>query len=166
MDCFAEPVIGRAFARPGGSQRRLPIEPNSASPPLNRCRQSWNDMKTLLPLLLLAMPSAASAADVGPCNTAATKVEMAVTLRLASEDRPVNINFRTRAEGVKVPSYLAAKYPDEMSIVLQYEFKQLNVRDDRFEVVVWFKGYPERLVVPFNAVKALYDKDELKCSDD
>ena len=85
----------------------------------------------------------------------ATKVEMAVTLRLASEDRPVNIKFRTRAEGVKVPSYLAAKYPDEMSIVLQYEFKQLNVRDDRFEVVVWFRGYPERLVVPFNAVKAL-----------
>jgi hypothetical protein len=120
-------------------------------------------MKALLPLLLLATTSAAFAADIGPCNTKATRFEIAATLRLASEDRPVNINFRTRAEGVKVPSYLAAKYPDEMSIVLQYEFKQLNVRDDRFEVVVWFKGYPERLVVPYNAIKAFYDKSEPKC---
>jgi hypothetical protein len=42
--------------------------------------------------------------------------------------------------------------------------RQLNVKDDRFEVLVWFKGYPERLVVPFNAIKALYDRTELKCS--
>jgi hypothetical protein len=70
---------------------------------------------------------------------------MAATLRLAAEERPVNITFRTRADGVKVPSYLATQFPDEMSIVLQYQFGQLNVRDDRFEVVLWFKGYPERL---------------------
>ena len=120
-------------------------------------------MKALLPLLLLAMTSVASAADIGPCNTPATRLEIAATLRLASEDRPVNIAFRTKSEGVKVPPYLAAKYPDEMSIVLQYEFKQLNVWDDRFEVVLWFKGYPERLVVPFNAIKAFYDRSEPKC---
>jgi hypothetical protein len=120
-------------------------------------------MKALLPIVLLAMTSAANAADVGPCNTPATRVEMAVTLRLAAEERPVNITFRTRADGVKVPSYLATKYPDEISIVLQYQFGQLNVRDDRFEVVLWFKGYPERLVVPFNAIKAFYDKSEPKC---
>jgi hypothetical protein len=57
-----------------------------------------------------------------------------------------------------------AKYPVEMNIVLQYEFGKLNVKDDRFEVVVWFKGYPERLVVAFNAIKAFYDRTELKCS--
>jgi len=56
------------------------------------------------------------------------------------------------------------KYPTEMTVVLQYEFGKLNVKDDRFEVLVWFKGYPERLVVPFNAIKAFYDRTELKCS--
>ena len=120
-------------------------------------------MKALLPFLLLAMMSAATAAEVGPCSTPMAKLEMAATLRLASEDRPVNINFRTRAEGVKMPAYLTAKYPDDMSIVLQYQFGQLKVRDDRFEVVVWFKGYPARLVVPFNAVRAFYDNTKLQC---
>jgi hypothetical protein len=32
--------------------------------------------------------------------------------------------------------------------------------------VLWFEGYPQRLVVPFNAVKAFYDKTELKCFAD
>jgi hypothetical protein len=120
-------------------------------------------MKALLPFLLLAMTSAASATEIGPCNTQATRVEMAATLRLASEDRPVDINFRTKAEGVKVPAYLAKQHPDDLWIVLQYQFEQLNVRDDRFEVVLWFKGYRERLVVPFNAVKAFYDNSAPKC---
>ena len=120
-------------------------------------------MKALLPFLLLMMTSAATAAEVGPCGTPLAKLEMAATLRLASEDRPVNINFRTRAEGVKMPAYLTAKYPDDMSIVLQYQFGQLKVRDDRFEVVVWFKGYPARLVVPFNAVRAFYDNSKPQC---
>lgn len=121
-------------------------------------------MKALIPFLLLAMMSVASGAKAEPCSTPATRVEMAATLRRAAEERPVNITFRTRADGAKVPSYLVKKYPDELSIVLQYQFGQLNVRDDRFEVVLWFKGYPERLVVPFNAVTAFYDRDELKCS--
>ncbi len=120
-------------------------------------------MKALLPLLLLATIPAATAAEVGPCGTPLARLEMAGTLRLASEDRPVNINFRTKAEGVKVPPYLAQQHPDEMSIVLQYQFGQLNVRDDRFEVVLWFKGYPERLVVPFSAIKAFYDNSAPKC---
>jgi len=123
-------------------------------------------MKALPPFLLLAMTSVASAADIGPCNTPAMRIEMAATLRLAAEERPVNITFRTKAGGVRVPSYLLTKYPEEMSIVLQYEFAQLNIRDDRFEVVLRFKGYPELLVVPFNAIKALYDKTDLKCSAD
>ena len=52
------------------------------------------------------------------------KVEMAETLWQAAEDHPVHITFMTRSEGVKMPAYLAAKYPDEMTIVLQYEFGQ------------------------------------------
>ena len=120
-------------------------------------------MKALLPFLLLAMMSAATAAEVGPCSTPMAKLKMAATLRLASEDRPVNVNFRTQAEGVKIPPYLTKQYPDDMSIILQYQFAQLNVTDDRFEVVVWFKGYPERLVVPFNAVRAFYDNAKLQC---
>ena len=110
---------------------------------------------------LFAAP-AAKAAE--PCSTTPARYNIAETLWQAAEEHPVHITFMTRSEGVKMPAYLVAKYPDEMTVVLQYEFGKLNVRDDRFEVVVWFKGYPERLVVPFNVIKAFYDRTELKCS--
>ena len=124
-------------------------------------------MKALLPfLLLLATISAASAGEIGPCNAPTTRVEMAATLRRAAEDHPVSVNFLTRAEGVKLPAHLLSKYPDDITIILQFEFARLNVKDDRFEVMLWFKGRSDWVVVPFNAVRAFYDKTELKCSVD
>src|SRR4051794_31544090 len=121
-------------------------------------------MKTRTVLLLLAMVSAASSAGAEPCSTVPARYDIAATLRLAAEERPVNVTFLTKAEGVKMADYLKAKYPEEMTIILQYEFERLNVKDDRFEVLVWFKDRAERLVVPFNAIKAFWDKAELKCS--
>jgi hypothetical protein len=52
-----------------------------------------------------------------------------------------------------------------MTIILQEDFAQLNVRDDRFDVVLRSKTYPERLTVPFAAIKAFWDKAELKCTN-
>jgi hypothetical protein len=122
-------------------------------------------MKNCLLPILLAIGAIASPAKAETCNTVDARYTVARTLRLAAEQRPVNVLFRTTAEGVKLPAYLRTKYPDEMAIILQYEFKQLNVKDDRFEVVVWFKGYPERLTVPFQAIKSFWDNGELKCAD-
>jgi hypothetical protein len=79
---------------------------------------------------------------------------------------PGQHQFLTKAEGVKLPAHLLSKYPDDITIILQYEFARLNVKDDRFEVVLWFKGRSDWVVVPFNAVKAFYDKTELKCFAD
>jgi hypothetical protein len=53
-----------------------------------------------------------------------------------------------------------------MRIVLQHQFGRLNVKDDRFDVVLWFKRKPERLSVPFDAIKAFWDKEDLKCFND
>ena len=52
---------------------------------------------------------------------------------------------------------LKEQYPEEMTIVLQYQFWDLQVSNDRFEVKLSFGNVPERLVVPFQAVKAFYD---------
>jgi hypothetical protein len=41
---------------------------------------------------------------------------------------------------MRLPAYLLAQYPDEMTIILQFQFRRLVVRDDRFEVELWFKG--------------------------
>ena len=67
------------------------------------------------------------------------------------------IAFDTRADGVSVSKRLKEQYPEEMTIVLQYQFWDLQVTNERFEVKLSFSNVPERLVVPFSAVKAFYD---------
>ena len=67
------------------------------------------------------------------------------------------IAFDTGAEGVSVSKRLKEQYPEEMTIVLQYQFWDLQVSNERFEVKLSFGSLPERLVVPFQAVKAFYD---------
>jgi uncharacterized protein len=67
------------------------------------------------------------------------------------------ITFDTRAEGVQISPRIKAKYPQEMTIVLQHQFWDLKVTDDDFEVGLAFNGIPERLHIPFKAVKAFHD---------
>jgi hypothetical protein len=117
-------------------------------------------------LLLAALLTSPALAESNSCDTAAARDMMAMTLPRAGDERPVNITYRTRAEGVKLPAYLLEQYPDEMNIILQYQFDRLVVRNDRFEVTVYFKGKPARLTVPFDAVKAFFDKDVAKCWGD
>ena len=67
------------------------------------------------------------------------------------------IAFDIDAEGVSVSKRLKEQYPEEMTIVLQHQFWDLLVTNERFEVKLSFSNVPERLVVPFSAVKAFYD---------
>ena len=64
------------------------------------------------------------------------------------------IAFDTEAPGVSVSKRLKEQYPDEMTIVLQHQFWDLQVTNDRFEVKLSFGSVPEKLVVPFQAVKS------------
>ena len=116
-------------------------------------------------LLFLAVLVTATPAFAESCNKPALRARIAETIKLASEQRPVNITFRTHADGVKLSQGLKSKYPDDMTIILQQDFEQLNIKDDRFEVLLRFMGNRERLSIPFNAIKAFWDKSELKCSD-
>lgn len=67
------------------------------------------------------------------------------------------ITFLSRGDGVKLSPRLLAQYPEEMTIILQHQFWDLIVTEDRFEVGLSFGGIPERLVVPFNAIKSFFD---------
>jgi hypothetical protein len=67
------------------------------------------------------------------------------------------ITFDTRVDGVRMSARLKASYPDEMTIVLQHQFWDLAVGEDDFDVGLAFNGIPERLHVPFKAVKAFMD---------
>jgi len=67
------------------------------------------------------------------------------------------IAFNTRFPGVILSERIAARYPREMTVVLQHQFWNLVVTDELFEVELSFDNIPEKLVVPFNAVKGFLD---------
>jgi hypothetical protein len=67
------------------------------------------------------------------------------------------ITFATKAPGVRISSRLLNQYPEDMTIVLQYQFWDLTVTDHAFEVGLSFNGVPERLLIPFSALKAFAD---------
>jgi hypothetical protein len=67
------------------------------------------------------------------------------------------ITFATTAPGVRLSERMRKQYPEEMTIILQHQFWDLDVGDDEFEVGLSFGGVAERLVVPFEAVTAFFD---------
>ncbi len=67
------------------------------------------------------------------------------------------ITFLTGAPGVRVSPRLRERYPDQMTIVLQYQYWDLKVTDSGFEVGLSFSDIPEKLEVPFSAVRGFYD---------
>ena len=67
------------------------------------------------------------------------------------------ITFKTGAPGVDIPGHLKERFPDEMTIVLQNKFWDLNVTDAGFSVGLSFNQMPSKLVVPFAAITAFVD---------
>lgn len=67
------------------------------------------------------------------------------------------ITFMTGAPGVRISSRLKERYPEQMTIVLQYQYWDLKVSDTGFEVGLSFSDIPERLEVPFSAIRGFYD---------
>ena len=69
------------------------------------------------------------------------------------------LTFRTDHPGTTVPGHLKARYPQEITIVLQHQFEDLNIdrAAARFAVTLFFGGVPSRLVVPFGALTMFHD---------
>jgi hypothetical protein len=67
------------------------------------------------------------------------------------------VTFRTDADGVEIPDNLRAKYPVEMTIVLEHQFWDLEVTETEFSVTLSFSNRPERIRVPLAAITAFAD---------
>ncbi len=67
------------------------------------------------------------------------------------------ITFKTDAPGVSAPPDLLGKYPEEMTIVLQHQYIDLDPQETLFCVTLKFGGQPKRLKVPYSAVTRFYD---------
>lgn len=67
------------------------------------------------------------------------------------------ITFLTDYSGVKIPDYLRDRYPGEMTIVLQYQFSDLYVDDQKMQVTLSFNNVPEKLEIPLAAISIFAD---------
>ncbi len=67
------------------------------------------------------------------------------------------ITFLTRYPGVEIEESLAEKYPEEITIVLEHQFWDLQAHADEFEVTLKFGGIPKYLKVPYLALTRFHD---------
>ncbi|MEM9104482.1 MAG: SspB family protein [Pseudomonadota bacterium] len=67
------------------------------------------------------------------------------------------ITFLTNAPGVRISAYLREKYTEQMTIVIQHQFWDLKVTDSYFEIGLSFSDKPEKLHIPFSAIRGFYD---------
>jgi hypothetical protein len=67
------------------------------------------------------------------------------------------VTFRTHFPGLALPSHLTQQYPEEMTIVLEHQFWDLDVLEHSFSVTLSFQNKPERLTIPFDAITAFAD---------
>ena len=72
-------------------------------------------------------------------------------------DHHLYITFSTRHPEVVVPTHLRSRYDEEMTIVLQNQFWDLECDAESFSVTLRFDGEPARLTVPFDAVRSFVD---------
>lgn len=72
-------------------------------------------------------------------------------------DHHFYLTFRTKAPGVKMADYLIERFPEDMTIVIQHQFWDLEVEDGHFEIVLKFSGVPQHLFVPYSAITRFVD---------
>jgi uncharacterized protein len=72
-------------------------------------------------------------------------------------DHHFYVTFRTRTQGVQMADYLKDRFPEEMTIVIQHQYWEFEVFDDRFQITLKFSGVPQHLRIPFVAVTRFYD---------
>jgi hypothetical protein len=67
------------------------------------------------------------------------------------------ISFKTKFEGVKVADWIKERYPEEMTIVIQHWFDNLDVNDKCFSITLNFGDNPENLTIPWDSILTFVD---------
>jgi len=72
-------------------------------------------------------------------------------------DHHFYITFETKFDGVDLSLNLLQKFPEEMTIILQHQFSELDVKSNMFTVTLHFENNPERIVIPYKAIRKFFD---------
>ena len=73
------------------------------------------------------------------------------------EGHHIFITFKTNYSGVKIPKWLKDKFPNEMTIVMQYEYWNFRVMKDEFKITLSFNDIKSDLCIPYNSVISFAD---------
>ena len=100
--------------------------------------------------------------DYGKLIDAAMHDVVRATLRIVDEygltgDNHFFITFKTKYAGVMVTDDSLTKYPDEMTIVVQNQYWDLEIEEERFSIVLSFEGVKHSLTIPFDALISFAD---------
>lgn len=85
------------------------------------------------------------------------KVLSKVQFEGLNKDQSFYISFSTEHPDVVLSKHVRNKYPKEITIVLQYQYRELQVYDDKFKVNIAFGGISETIHVPFDAIIGFVD---------
>lgn len=72
-------------------------------------------------------------------------------------DHHFYITFRTKAPGVVIADHLIERFPEDMTIVVQHQYWDLEVNEGHFEVILKFAGVPQHLSIPYAALTRFVD---------
>ena len=67
------------------------------------------------------------------------------------------ISFITSYDGVELDESLRTKHPEQMTIVIQHQYADLQVSDDHFSITLFFGGKPSPMIIPFQAITSFND---------
>ena len=90
-------------------------------------------------------------------RTAVRDILSEVALHGLQGDSHYFITFQTNRSDVQIPDFVRAKYPEEISIILQNQFSNLIVGMDSFSVDLAFGGVSSTLTIPYTAIKVFAD---------
>ena len=74
-----------------------------------------------------------------------------------SNNNHLYVTFFTSHENVKLPNWLRQKYPDEMTIVIQYEYYDLEINKDDFSISLSFNDIKTNLKIDYNSIISFAD---------
>lgn len=96
-------------------------------------------------------------------SEAALKGVMREALKIAAKSEALPgghhfyVTFRTAAPGISMADAIKDRFPEEMTIVIQHQYWDLEVHNDSFEIVLKFGGVPQHLVIPYSAITRFFD---------
>ena len=67
------------------------------------------------------------------------------------------ITFDTQHEAVNIAEWLMQRYPEEMTVVMQHWYDNLDVTDNGFHITLNFGDQPEPLYIPYDAIITFVD---------